>query len=143
MALRFGTVAGLVVAAFAAGVYTGGGAGARAQGTGRVFELRTYTAADGKLQTLSDRFRDRTLTIFEKHGMQAVGAWIPTDALHSGNTLVFLMEWPNREEADRTWQRFGEDPAWKSLVAETEKDGRLWTKLDRLWMRPTEYSAMK
>lgn len=143
MALRFGTVAGLVVAAFAAGVYTGGGAGARAQGTGRVFELRTYTAADGKLQTLSDRFRDRTLTIFEKHGMQAVGAWIPTDAPHSGNTLVFLMEWPNREEADRTWQRFGEDPAWKSLVAETEKDGRLWTKLDRLWMRPTEYSAMK
>jgi hypothetical protein len=143
MAMRFGTVAGLVVAAFAAGVYTGGGAGARAQGTGRVFELRTYTAAEGKLQTLSDRFRDRTLTIFKKHGMQAVGVWIPTDAPHSANTLVFLMEWPSREEADKTWQRFGEDPAWKALVVETEKDGRLWTKLDRLWMRPTEYSPMK
>lgn len=143
MTMRYGIVTGLVVAAFALGVYAGVGAGARAQGSGHVFELRTYTTAEGKLQTLSDRFRDRTLTIFKKHGMQAVGVWIPTDAPHSANTLVFLMEWPSRAEADRTWQRFGEDPAWKALVAETEKDGRLWTRLDRLWMQPTEYSAMK
>jgi hypothetical protein len=143
MAMKYSTAAGLVVAAFAIGVYAGGGERATAQGNGHVFELRTYTTAEGKLQTLSDRFRDRTLTIFKKHGMRAVGAWIPTDAPHSANTLVFLMEWPNRAEADRTWQEFGEDPAWKSLVAETEKDGRLWTKLDRLWMQPTEYSAMK
>ncbi len=143
MVRRHGTVAGLVVAAFALGVYAGGGVLARAQGDGHVFELRTYTTAEGKLQTLSNRFRDRTLTIFKKHGMQAVGVWIPTDAPHAANTLVFLMEWPNRAEADKTWQQFGEDQAWKALVAETEKDGRLWTTLDRLWMQPTEYSAMK
>ena len=29
----------------------------------RVFELRTYTAADGKLQALSDRFRDHTVAL--------------------------------------------------------------------------------
>jgi hypothetical protein len=143
MAIKYGMVMSVVVGAFVLGVYAGSGGRALAQERGTVYELRTYTTAEGKLQTLSNRFRDRTLTIFKKHGMKPVGAWTATDAPQSANTLVFLMEWPNRAAADKTWQDFGDDAEWKSLVAETEKDGRLWTKLDRLWMQPTEYSAMK
>ena len=37
-----------------------------------VFELRTYTAPDGKLGELHARFRNHTLRIFEKHGMTNV-----------------------------------------------------------------------
>src|SRR5262245_6925047 len=35
----------------------------------RVFELRTYYAAPGKLNDLHARFRDHTMALFEKHGM--------------------------------------------------------------------------
>ena len=49
-------ICAIVGAAIAAGI----GAGALRAQTARtqIFELRTYTAAEGKLQTLSDRFRE-------------------------------------------------------------------------------------
>ena len=39
----------------------------------RVFKLRTYYVAPGKLEALHARFRDHTNKIFLKHGMQLVG----------------------------------------------------------------------
>ena len=51
----------------------------------RVFEMRTYTSHEGKLSALHARFRDHTLGLFEKHGMQNVGYWVPAD---TQNTLV-------------------------------------------------------
>src|SRR5262245_65207842 len=51
-----------------------------AQMKGRVFELRTYTAPDGKLSDLHKRFRDHTLRIFEKHAITSIGYWMPQDA---------------------------------------------------------------
>ena len=39
----------------------------------RVYELRTYYAAPGKLDALNARFRDHTCKLFEKHGMTNVG----------------------------------------------------------------------
>jgi hypothetical protein len=109
----------------------------------RIFELRTYTAAEGKLQVLSNRFRDRTIALFKKHGMTVVGFWIPNDPPEATNQLVYLMAWPSRAVADKTWAEFGADPEWKALVEQTEKDGRLWTKLDRVWLAPTEFSLLK
>ena len=52
---------------------------AQAQDAERVFELRTYKAAPGKLDALLKRFRDHTMRIFEKHGMSNVAYWVPTD----------------------------------------------------------------
>ena len=45
----------------------------------RLFELRIYTAAPGKLDALNARFRDHTVKLFEKHGMANVGYWVPID----------------------------------------------------------------
>ena len=49
---------------------------AHAQG-GRVFELRTYTAPDGKLADLHARFRNHTMRIFKKHGIENVAYFAP------------------------------------------------------------------
>ena len=55
-------------------------AGDQADGGGeRVFELRTYTAAPGKLENLNARFRDHTVKLFEKHGMTNIGYWNPIE----------------------------------------------------------------
>jgi len=54
-----------------------------AQGN-RVFELRTYTTADGKLDALHKRFREETVTkFFPRHGMQNVWYGRPMDAPQS------------------------------------------------------------
>ena len=61
--------AGLVfVSGFAAGSIVRAQSDAR-----RVFELRTYTSPEGKLADLDKRFRDHTMRIFKKHGMENVG----------------------------------------------------------------------
>src|SRR5471032_2806889 len=46
-------------------------------GQNRIFELRTYTCNEGKLEALKTRFRDHTIEIFKRHGMESIGYWIP------------------------------------------------------------------
>src|SRR5436309_1073866 len=70
---------------------------ARAQGQ-RVFELRTYTAPEGKLQDLHKRFRDHTMRIFKKHGMESVIYLAPQDAPVKDNTLIYIISHASREQ---------------------------------------------
>ena len=67
----------LMLAVFACGIAVGHvfGAGAvvQAQSDKRVFELRTYTASEGKLSDLQARFRNHTTALFKKHGITNVG----------------------------------------------------------------------
>jgi hypothetical protein len=109
----------------------------------RIFELRTYTAAEGKLPELSARFRDHTTRIFKKHNMEVVGYWIPQDPEKSKNTFVYILAFPSREAADKAWMDFQADPEWKKVAAESEANGKLVLKVDRLFMDATPYSPLK
>jgi NIPSNAP len=110
---------------------------------GRVFELRTYTAGDGKLEALSARFRDQTTRIFKKHNMEVIGYWIPQDPDKAKNTFVYMLAFPSRAAADKSWADFQADPEWKKVAAETDANGKLAIKVDRLFLDPTPYSPMK
>ena len=110
---------------------------------GPVYELRTYTAADGKLDALKARFQDHTIRIFKKHGMESVGYWVPEDPDKSKNTLIYILKHPSREEAEKHWTDFQNDPEWKKVSAESEANGKLVLKVDRIWLDPTEFSMLK
>lgn len=109
----------------------------------RVFELRTYTAADGKHEALLTRFRDHTLRIFEKHGMVNVGYWTPQDEPGAGRTLVYLLAHESREAAERSWAAFMEDPEWQSVAEASQRDGRLIVGLERVYLDPTDFSPLR
>ena len=57
----------------------------------KVFELRTYQATPGNLDNLHARFRDHTIRIFRKHGMEIVGFWSPTSEDERDDTLIYLL----------------------------------------------------
>lgn len=114
-----------------------------ASAASRVFELRTYTAAEGKLPELSARFRDHTTRIFKKHNMEVVGYWIPQDPEKSKNTFVYILAFPSREAADKAWADFQADPEWKKVAAESEANGKLVLKVDRMFLDATPYSPLK
>jgi len=114
-----------------------------AQSAGKVFELRTYTAPDGKLPNLQARFRDHTIRIFNKHDMTSVGYWIPQDAPLSQNTLVYVLAHPSREDAKKNWAAFQADPEWVKAKAESEKDGKIVEKAESVFMDPTDFSQIK
>ena len=62
---------------------------AAAEKDSRVFEMRTYYAAPGKLDALHGRFRDHTVGLFAKHGMTNVGYWTPVENPES--KLIYVL----------------------------------------------------
>src|SRR5215831_1416139 len=132
-----------IVLVFIVGFWLGQASESDADGKSRVFELRTYTANEGKLEALHARFRNHTTKLFEKHGMTNVGYWSPRDMPLAQNTLVYLLAYPSREAAKQSWENFRNDPEWKKVKAESEANGELVKKVDSVYMDPTDYSAMK
>ena len=109
---------------------------------GKVYELRTYTCAEGKLEALKARFRDDTIRIFNKHGIESIGYWVPQDE-RSKNTLIYIVAHPSKEAADKNWKAFQDDPEWKKVAAASEANGKIVLKVDRVFMDPTEFSKLK
>ena len=109
----------------------------------RVFELRTYYAAPGKMEALHARFRDHTCKLFEKHGITIIGFWSPTDPKQAQQKLVYLLAFPSKEAAAKSWKAFQDDSEWKTAREASEKDGKLVEKVESVYMRPTDYSPMK
>jgi len=137
------TIAGVFAAGFVLGNVAHWRGVVHAQDGGTVFELRTYTAPEGKLGDLQKRFRDHTRRIFDKHGMKSVGYWIPQDAPQSQNTLIYILQHPNREAAKKNWAEFSADPEWQKVSAESQVNGRIVTKVDSVFMTATDYSPIK
>jgi hypothetical protein len=110
----------------------------------RFFEMRKYTAAEGKLDALNARFRDHTNALFRKHGMEIVGFWVPTEEKQGAkNTLIYILAYPSKEAREASWKAFNADPEWQAARKESEKNGKLVDKVESVYMKPTDYSPMK
>jgi hypothetical protein len=107
-----------------------------------VYELRTYTCYDGKLDALKARFRDNTMRIFKKHGIESVGYWVPQDE-RSKNTLIYIVVHPSKDAATQNWKAFQDDPEWKKVAADSEANGKIVEKVVSVFMDPTEFSKLK
>ena len=110
-----------------------------------VFELRMYTVNPGKLEAVKARFGNHTDAIFKKHNIKSIGYWVPQDAPDSKNLFIYMVEHPNRQEAEKNWAAFVEDPAWKKARADSEVNGVLVEdkNVHRYFMDPTSFSALK
>jgi hypothetical protein len=109
----------------------------------KVYEMRTYTAVEGKFDAVNARFRDHTVKLFEKHGMKNVGYWTPMEGPTAGTTLVYILEHPSREAARASWAAFSKDPDWQKAKAESEVAGRIVAKAESVFLTATEYSPIK
>ena len=120
-------------------------AGAASQSSARrVFELRTYTTNEGKLNDLHKRFHDHTCRLLKKHGAELIGFWTPLDPEHGkGQKLIYLVAFPSRDAAKATWASFQKDPEWTKAREESHKNGVLVKTVESVYLEPTDYSEMK
>ncbi len=110
----------------------------------RVYELRTYTCNEGKLEALKARFRDHTIAIFNRHGMESIGYWVPQDAersqehadLHSGASQ------PGGRPI-RTGQSSAPIRNGRRCAAESEANGKIVQKVESGVHDPTDFSQLK
>ena len=109
----------------------------------RVYELRTYTCHEGKLEALKARFRDHTIRIFQRHGIESIGYWVPQDAEKSKNTLIYIVAHPSAAEAKTNWAAFFADPEWLKVKADSEAAGPIVIKTESVFLTPTDFSKLK
>ena len=108
-----------------------------------IYELRTYTAKEGKLDNVIARFRNHTTRLFEKHGMKNIGYWVPADSPVSQNTLIYIVAHKDREAAKASWDAFRADPEWVKVKTESEANGAIVDKVVSVFMNATDFSKLK
>lgn len=114
--------------------------GTKIMNDARVFDIRTYTAAPGRLADLKRRFENHTLGFFERHGIEVVGFFESVDGCDS---LVYIVAFDDAETADRAFANFGADPEWIAAKAATETDGPLATSIETRRYCATQFSPIR
>lgn len=114
---------------------------------GKLYELRFYTTNPGKLPDLHARFRDHTMKLFEKHGMENIIYWnVSEPAARSDddkdNMLIYIIAHKDEAAKDVSWKAFISDPEWKAAAAKSEENGKILAKAPTaIFMRETDFSA--
>ncbi len=110
----------------------------------RLFELRTYTSTAGNMDDLNARFRNHTIKIFKRYGVDVLGFWVPSDKAKDGeNTLVYLIAHKSEAKRLELAEKFPKDPEWLKVKEESERNGKLVEKVESILLKPVDYSPMK
>ena len=111
----------------------------------RVFELMIYHTVPDKVPALESIFRD-VARLQAKYNLNVVGYWVPNDDPAWKDTFVYLVVHPSRKAAEANWHALHADPEFpqyrKSAEPLIQKADDQF-KVDEIYMRPTDYSAMK
>jgi hypothetical protein len=111
----------------------------------RVFELLVYHALPGKVPALESIFRDVS-KLQANHNLNVVGYWAPNNDPAWADTFIYLVAHPSREEAKKNWDALHADPAfpgYRKQAAQLLEKVKEDYKVDEVYMRPTDYSAMQ
>ncbi len=105
-----------------------------------------YHTLPGKAPALESVFHDVS-QLQAMHGLRALGYWAPTgDDPAWKDTFVYLVVHSNRQAAEVNWSALHTDPAFEPyfkaaapLIQQANGD----YKVDEVYMRPADYSALK
>ena len=157
---------GLCLVAFILGLGFQPRSPAHAQEDERVFELRMYTVEDGKVDLLSQVFRDNVTKMFAAHGITNVAYFTPQDDPQcttasaasttrapafdesscewSKDTLIYILSHPGRATATKNWASFVKDAeGLKSFREDYARLGVKVMKIESVFMDATDYSSLK
>jgi NIPSNAP len=101
------------------------------------FELRTYTATPGRLDDVVTRFRDHTVGLLQRHGMESIGYWTATDR---ADTLIYIVR--HEGDPETNWREFRHDPGWIDVRDKSHVNGEIVDHIDSVLMTPTDFSAI-
>lgn len=96
------------------------------------YELRVYTPHPGKMLAMINRFEMYTTKLFEKHGIENAAYFIPTD--QNDERLIYILAYPSKEEREKRWGYFANDPEWKEVKRNSETTGPLVAKVEQIFM---------
>jgi NIPSNAP len=101
------------------------------------FELRTYTATAGRLDDVVARFRDHTVALLARHGMESLGYWTGTSR---PDTLIYVLR--HTGDPKQNWTAFQADTEWIDAKARSVVNGEIVDHIDSTFMTPTDFSRI-
>ena len=107
-----------------------------------IYEYRAYTVAPGRMDDLLSRFRDHTMTLFEKHGIKPVAFFTPIIA-GTSNQLIFILEFKDLAHRESAFASFGADKEWQKVLEESHRNGVLVTSVENKILAPTDFSPLR
>jgi len=110
----------------------------------RIFELMIYHTLPGKAPELESIFRASAK--LQARYLDVVGYWVPNEDPAWKNTFVYLIAHPSREAATKNWHAFHSDPAfppYRAAAAPLIEHAGEDYKVDEIYMRPSDFSAMR
>jgi hypothetical protein len=111
----------------------------------RCFEIRMYTVDPsrdgvgqfkGGINELHQRFREKEVALFTKHGAEILGVW---QHLGEPNTLVWMLAYRDRAHREQVWAAFNADPEWTALRTKYFVP----LKANTFMMSASDYSPLK
>ena len=112
----------------------------------RCFELRMYTVDsdragtgdfEGGIDEIHQRFREKEVEIFEKHGAEVIAVW---QSLDEPNMLIWMLAYRDRAHRQEVWDAFFADPEWTALLAKYNVPIK---RPNVFMMSASDYSALK
>lgn len=107
-----------------------------------IYEYRVYEAMPGKLQALSQRFREYTVQLFDKHGIKNIGYWTSSIGDYS-DRLIYIIAFDSMQHRESAWDAFRKDPEWVAIRGASESDGPLVSRIYNSILNPTDYSPLQ
>jgi len=110
-----------------------------------VFEIRTYTTPDGKLDALKSRFRDHTIQLFDRHNMKRRRLLDAGGRAALEDTLIYILEHPSREAGPEELGRVPQGSGLGEGQGATRKalKGPLTTKVESVFTEATDFSPIQ
>jgi hypothetical protein len=106
-----------------------------------IYELRIYRVHPGRMRALQARFRDHTLRLFDKHGIESIGYWTMPIGGRS-DELWYIVRYPSYDARDASWAAFLADPEWQAVAAASEEDGAIVHHIETRILTPTDFSPL-
>jgi len=103
-----------------------------------LYELRIYRCMPGRKADVMARFRDHTMRLFKKHGIEVTGFW--ETAVGEVDELVYICRFASWDAREAAWAAFGADPAWQKAREDSHKTGMIVEHIRTALLKATDFS---
>jgi hypothetical protein len=105
-----------------------------------IYEFKTYQAHDGKIDQLIARFKEKTMPVFARLGIEVVNCWT-SDA--EPGAFSYLVRFDSDAARQSAWAAFAADSEWKAAKGASETAGALLRSQSVLLLKPTDFSPIR
>ena len=106
-----------------------------------IYELRSYDVVPGRMPAMNARFKNHTMGLFGKHGIEVVGFW--EVVVGTSNVLHYIVRFDDLGTASAPGRLSGAIPSGSASAPSPSKDGPIVARVRNEIWRPAPYSPMQ